>query len=152
MTSNKNVDLKVPIDEYNRIKELIGTYTHNLEQIQAVQKQIKIIKDQNKEYYTEMLDFVIKYEINDLNTEDYIIEVKNVEKRKPINENIIKNAIITRINATKNPNMTIKDIGNDKFLNELIEYINTHRGNEPDVVIKFKKQKNKKNKKLILKQ
>ena len=148
-TDSKTETVQMTKTEYDNLRKMIARYTTNLDKISEYTTQIKQLKEENKNYYEQINNIMKINEISELSTETYDIKMKEKQKKKPLNDDLVRNTLID-LSKIYNPSDSKissemkKIIQSDQFINELIEMINQKRIGDKTSDIKFIKKKQKK--------
>jgi hypothetical protein len=124
--------------DFIELKKNIENYVNTDNEIKKITKNMKDIKIQKNELYNTIKETMIKNEISELKTDVGTIKITTSIKKKPISEENIKSAILSKI---KNVNKTPVEYGYIKLVDIIINAIQNDRETTEVVNLKFSKKK-----------
>lgn len=131
----------VPEKDFIELKVNIENYIKTENNIKNNIKNMKNDKLNKNLLYDKIKESMVKNEINELQTDFGKIQLVKSMKKKPINIDIIKNAILAKI---KNVNKIPSEYGYNKLIEHIMSEIEEERKLEEVYNLKFIKNKNKK--------
>jgi len=127
-------------EEYENLKNMISEYFKLEEIIKDHNKKIAEFKKNKTLIFSNIYASMVENDIEELETNDHLLQLVNVKKIKSITEETLQNGILTSI---KEIDKTPEEYGINKVVELIVNSINNERKVEEVKELKIKKKKGK---------
>lgn len=110
-----NTIQEIPSDDLNEFKNKVGSWLELDDQISSMEKKVRELKKiRNKKLEPEITEFMVKFNITDLNTSNGKLKCNARNTKKPLNKINIRENLCKVINDIESVNKAMELIINNR--------------------------------------